>query len=62
LIISPFNYPWKLAIEPFITAVAAGCPVVVKPSEITPRTNEVLRSVVEGPLNLVSLRVFEGFC
>ena len=48
LIISPFNYPWKLAIEPFVTAIAAGCPALLKPAEITPATNAVLKKVIEG--------------
>lgn len=37
-IISPNNYPFFLAMIPAATALAAGCSVVIKPSEITPLT------------------------
>src|SRR5690606_6189559 len=36
LIISPWNYPFALAIMPLIGAVAAGNTVVLKPSELSP--------------------------
>ncbi len=39
-IISPWNYPFQLAIVPLIAALAAGNRVMLKPSELTPRTSE----------------------
>lgn len=42
LILSPWNYPFLLAIQPTIQAIAAGNTVVVKPSEYAPATSEVL--------------------
>jgi len=41
-IISPWNYPFQLAIIPLMTALAAGNRVLLKPSELTPRTSEFL--------------------
>ena len=41
-IISPWNYPFQLAIVPLIAALAAGNCVMLKPSEISPRTSEFL--------------------
>ncbi len=41
-IISPWNYPFQLAIIPLIAALAAGNRVMLKPSELTPRTSEFL--------------------
>jgi coniferyl-aldehyde dehydrogenase len=41
-IISPWNYPFQLAIMPLIAAIAAGNRVMLKPSEHTPRTSELL--------------------
>jgi coniferyl-aldehyde dehydrogenase len=41
-IISPWNYPFQLAIVPLIAALAAGNRVMLKPSELTPRTSEFL--------------------
>jgi coniferyl-aldehyde dehydrogenase len=41
-IISPWNYPFQLAVNPLIAALAAGNRVMLKPSELTPRTSEYL--------------------
>jgi coniferyl-aldehyde dehydrogenase len=41
-IISPWNYPFQLAIMPLIAALAAGNRVMLKPSELTPRTAQFL--------------------
>ncbi|SEU28287.1 aldehyde dehydrogenase family protein [Stigmatella erecta] len=46
LIISPWNYPFALAINPLIAAVAAGNCVVLKPSEKTPHTAAFLETLV----------------
>lgn len=42
-IISPWNYPLQLAIIPVAQALAAGNRVMLKPSELTPRTSELLK-------------------
>ena len=42
LIIAPWNYPFLLALQPAIDAIAAGNTVVVKPSEEAPETSRVL--------------------
>src|SRR6516162_8897001 len=41
-IISPWNYPFQLAIMPLIAALAAGNRVMLKPSELAPRTAEFI--------------------
>ncbi len=41
-IISPWNYPFQLALMPLIAALAAGNRVMLKPSELTPRTSDFL--------------------
>lgn len=41
LIISPWNYPFQLAINPLIAALAAGNTIVIKPSELTPATSQL---------------------
>ena len=45
-IISPWNYPIVLALTPLATALAAGNRVMLKPSEVTPRTSELLAAMV----------------
>lgn len=42
LIISPWNYPFQLSLNPLIAALAAGNTVVLKPSELTPATSQLI--------------------
>lgn len=44
--ISPFNFPLNLAVHKIAPAIAAGCPIVLKPSSKTPLTMELLNSVI----------------
>lgn len=46
LIIAPWNYPFLLALEPLIMAVAAGNTVVLKPSELTTNTSQLLTDII----------------
>ncbi len=46
LIISPWNYPFQLALCPLIAAVAAGNKVVLKPSELTPNTAAIISKII----------------
>jgi len=45
-IVSPWNYPVNLTLSPLTAAVAAGNRVMVKPSEITAATSELLEKVI----------------
>jgi aldehyde dehydrogenase (NAD+) len=47
LVIAPWNYPFLLAIEPLIMGVAAGNTVVLKPSELTNHTSQLITNIVE---------------
>ncbi len=46
LIISPWNYPFSLAILPLVASVAAGNCAVIKPSEISRNTETVILEMV----------------
>lgn len=46
LIISPWNYPLQLALSPLVGAIAAGNCAVVKPSEHSPHTTQVLKTMI----------------
>ncbi len=46
LIIAPWNYPALLVLSPLVGAIAAGNCAVVKPSEETPQTAEVLEKII----------------
>src|ERR1700730_13576207 len=47
LIIAPWNYPFQLAVAPLIGAIAAGNCAILKPSELTPHTSEVLGQLLD---------------
>ena len=60
LILGPSNYPFMLALGPLVSAVAAGNRVVVKPSELTPRTSAVVAEVVRAAFAPDHVAVVEG--
>jgi aldehyde dehydrogenase (NAD+) len=51
LIISPWNYPFQLAMCPLVAAVAAGNHVTLKPSELTPNTSLILAKIIRETFN-----------
>ncbi|TGQ60671.1 aldehyde dehydrogenase family protein, partial [bacterium M00.F.Ca.ET.205.01.1.1] len=46
-IVSPWNYPFQLALAPATAALAAGNRVLIKPSELTPKFSDLLAGLVE---------------
>ncbi|WVQ95403.1 hypothetical protein IAU59_002500 [Kwoniella sp. CBS 9459] len=46
LIISAWNYPWQLTLSPFVGAIAAGCPAVLKVSEHAPSSSALLAELL----------------
>ena len=46
LIMSPWNYPFLLTVEPLADAIAAGNTAVVKPSAYSPATSAVIEKIV----------------
>ncbi len=47
LIMSPWNYPFLLTIDPLVNAIAAGNTAVVKPSAYSPATSAVIQRLLE---------------
>ena len=47
LIISPWNYPILLVLNPLIAAVAAGNTAIIKPSEFTPASGAFVKKLIE---------------
>ena len=60
LIISPWNFPFLLAIEPFVSAVAAGNCVMIKPSEYSPFTTNFIKKMISEIFSENEAIVFEG--
>ncbi len=56
LIMSPWNYPVLLTLEPLIDALAAGNTAVVKPSAYAPCTSKVLQKLLEDIWHQVCLK------
>lgn len=47
LVMSPWNYPFLLTMDPVVEAIAAGNTVVVKPSAYSSNTTEVVKRLIE---------------
>jgi aldehyde dehydrogenase (NAD+) len=60
LIISPWNFPFNLSFIPFVSAIAGGNNVVIKPSEITPHCSNLIKKITEEVFNHDEVIVAEG--
>lgn len=59
-IISPWNYPVQLALSPLAGALAAGNRIMIKPSELTPRTSALLEQVIGEVFDESEAAVVQG--
>jgi len=46
LVMSPWNYPFLLSVEPLVDAIAAGNTVVLKPSAYSPATSALIEKLI----------------
>lgn len=60
LIMSPWNYPFLLTIDPLIDALSAGNTVVLKPSAYSPYTSAVIQSMIEECFDTRYVAVITG--
>jgi aldehyde dehydrogenase (NAD+) len=60
LIIAPWNYPLQLAFGPLISAIAAGCPVILKPSENAPHIAKVMGKIISDVFKDNQVVMLEG--
>ena len=60
LIMSPWNYPVLLTLDPLIDAIAAGNTAVVKPSAYAPCTFDVMKTMIEECFPAHYVAVVEG--
>jgi aldehyde dehydrogenase (NAD+) len=60
LIISPWNYPFSLAIGPLVSAIAAGNTAIIKPSELTPNVSVLLKEMLGSIFQPEEVAVIEG--
>ena len=59
-IIAPWNYPFSLALMPLATALAAGNRAMIKPSELTPATSDLLVSLITQTFSEDEVAVVTG--
>ena len=60
LIISPWNFPINLTLSPLVSAIAAGNTVILKPSEMTPHTSSLIKTIIEDVFEKNEVAVIEG--
>jgi coniferyl-aldehyde dehydrogenase len=59
-VVSPWNYPYYLAMAPALAALAAGNRVLIKPSELTPATSELMARMVREHFAPEEMQVIVG--
>lgn len=60
LIMSPWNYPFMLSIEPAIGAIAAGNTVIIKPSAYAPHVSHIMKKMIDETCDKKHVVVIEG--
>ena len=60
LIISPWNFPFQLCIAPLLYSIAAGNTAIIKPSEMTPATSNLVYEMVNELFEEKEVCVIEG--
>ena len=60
LIIAPWNYPFNLCLIPLVSAIAAGNTAILKPSEYTPNTAKLVKSMMADLYKENEVAVVEG--
>lgn len=60
LIIAPWNFPFNLIGSPLVSCLAAGNTAILKPSEHTPATSQLIKEMVEDVFEPDIVTVVEG--
>lgn len=60
LILSPWNYPFQLLLNPLVGAISAGNCAILKPSHFSPATNEVIKTIIREAFPPEYVCVLEG--
>jgi len=60
LIIAPWNYPFNLIMLPLIEAIAAGNTAILKPSELTPYTAQLVEDMIGELFSEDEVKVIQG--
>lgn len=60
LIVSPWNYPVQLLLNPLVGAISAGCTAILKPSPYVPNVSAVLAKMIEKYFDKKYIVVIQG--
>ncbi|RLD24824.1 MAG: aldehyde dehydrogenase [Bacteroidetes bacterium] len=60
LVIGAWNYPYQLSLAPMVAAMAAGCTVVLKPSELPIKTSSIMAKIISENFSPKYIAVVEG--
>lgn len=60
LIMSPWNYPFLLTMQPLIGAISAGNCAIVKPSHCSVHTSKIMKDIIEETFNPEYISVVYG--
>ena len=60
LIISPWNYPVQLLLNPLVGAISAGCTAVLKPSPYVPTVSKVIEEMIAETFDKKYIAVIQG--
>ena len=60
LIVSPWNYPVQLLLNPLVGAIAAGCTAILKPSPYVPNVSKVLEDFIKDTFEEDYVAVVQG--
>ena len=60
LIISPWNYPVQLLLNPLVGAISAGCTAVLKPSPYVPNVSRAIEEMIADTFNGQYVSVVQG--
>ncbi len=60
LIISPWNYPVQLLLNPLVGALSAGCTAILKPSPYVPNVSSVVQEMIESTFSPEYVAVVQG--
>lgn len=60
LVMSPWNYPFMLSLEPAAGAIAAGNCCIIKPSAYAPATSAILKRIISETFQEDYVAVVEG--
>ena len=60
LIVSPWNYPVQLLLNPLVGAISAGCTAVLKPSPYVPNVSKIIEEMISETFDEKYIAVVQG--